>query len=300
LNQVAQIEQTIKQKINAQTPRDDISHMAQMITLLQGNVQDQQQHIQDLIDRRAEQGSPVNEQDMNSIKTRCQALELKTGTFEGVVTTLHREIERCITALENLERQRAANQEKLDEQERRIRAAERGVSVKDVAISALDHRVKSLEVTSYDGTLIWKIPEWSKHRRDATSGKVTSIYSPLFYNGRTGYSMCARLYPNGDGMGKNTHISIFFIVVRGFYDALLNWPLQKRITFKLLNQNRKDEITDTFVTDPRIRTSYARPNTEMNVPIGCPPFVPISKIKNPNAGFVKDDVMFIKLIVEDI
>jgi len=297
LGQVAQLEQTIEQNINVQTPRDDINRMAQTITLLQGKVQDQERQIQTLIDRRAEQGPPVNEQDMNSIKSRYQALELKPGTFEGIVTTLHREIERCFTALENLERQRAANQEKLNEQERRIHRAERGVSAKDVAISELDHRVKSLENTSYDGTLIWKIPEWSKHMRDATSGKVTSIFSPHFFNGRTGYSTCARLYPNGDGMGTNTHISIFFVVVRGFYDALLSWPFVHRVTFMLFDQNNRDHIIDSIRPDPN-SISFKRPTTDMNIASGCPLFMPLSKLDDANAAYVKDDVMFIKVIVE--
>ena len=75
--------------------------------------------------------------------------------------------------------------------------------------------MKSLELISFDGTLIWKVPEWNKKRREAQAGNVTSIYSPIFYTSRNGYKMCARLYPNGDGMGKGSHISIFFVVMRG-------------------------------------------------------------------------------------
>lgn len=41
--------------------------------------------------------------------------------------------------------------------------------------------------------------------------------------------MCARLYLNGDGMGKGTHVSLFFVVMRGMYDALLKWPFRQKV-----------------------------------------------------------------------
>ena len=48
--------------------------------------------------------------------------------------------------------------------------------------------------------------------------------------------MCARIYLNGDGMGKGTHISLFFVIMRGEYDALLRWPFRQKVTFMLLDQ----------------------------------------------------------------
>lgn len=41
--------------------------------------------------------------------------------------------------------------------------------------------------------------------------------------------MCARVYLNGDGMGKGTHLSLFFVVMRGEYDALLPWPFKQKV-----------------------------------------------------------------------
>jgi len=42
--------------------------------------------------------------------------------------------------------------------------------------------------------------------------------------------MCARLYLNGDGMGKGTHVSLFFVIMRGAYDALLKWPFKQKVS----------------------------------------------------------------------
>ena len=44
-----------------------------------------------------------------------------------------------------------------------------------------------------------------------------------------GYKMCARLYLNGDGMGKGTHVSLFFVIMRGPCDALLKWPFRQKV-----------------------------------------------------------------------
>jgi len=59
-----------------------------------------------------------------------------------------------------------------------------------------------LENTSYNGTLVWKIKDYMRRKRDAVAGRTLSLYSQPFYTSRYGYKMCARIYLNGDGMGK--------------------------------------------------------------------------------------------------
>ena len=58
-----------------------------------------------------------------------------------------------------------------------------------------------LEKTSYDGTMVWKITDYSRRKRDAESGKTLSFYSHPFYTSRHGYKMCARISLNGEGAG---------------------------------------------------------------------------------------------------
>jgi hypothetical protein len=38
-----------------------------------------------------------------------------------------------------------------------------------------------------------------------------------------------RLYLNGDGVGKGTHISLFFVIMKGEYDLLLSWPFKHKV-----------------------------------------------------------------------
>lgn len=42
--------------------------------------------------------------------------------------------------------------------------------------------------------------------------------------------MCLRIYLNGDGTGRGTHLSLFFVVMRGHSDALLKWPFNQKVT----------------------------------------------------------------------
>ncbi|MEQ2197223.1 hypothetical protein XENOCAPTIV_025934, partial [Xenoophorus captivus] len=86
-----------------------------------------------------------------------------------------------------------------------------------------------LETASYNGTLIWKIRDYKRRKQEAVAGKTLSLYSQPFYTGYFGYKMCARVYLNGDGMGKGTHLSLFFVVMKGEYDALLPWPFKQKV-----------------------------------------------------------------------
>ena len=93
-----------------------------------------------------------------------------------------------------------------------------------------DLRLQLLERATYDGMLLWKIDDFSRRKREAVDGITLSLYSTLFYTSHQGYKMCARVYLNGDGMGKASHLSFFFVIMKGLYDALLPWPFQQKVT----------------------------------------------------------------------
>ena len=46
---------------------------------------------------------------------------------------------------------------------------------------------------------------------------------------RNGYKMCIRAYLNGDGIGKKTHLSVFFVLMKEKFDPLLNWPFDYKV-----------------------------------------------------------------------
>ncbi|XP_028412013.1 TNF receptor-associated factor 3-like [Dendronephthya gigantea] len=145
-----------------------------------------------------------------------------------------------------------------------------------------------------NGTLLWKIEDYQKKRQDAINGVKTSLYSQPFYSGQYGYKMCAKIYMNGDGSGKGSHLSLFFVVMRGEYDALQTWPFRHEITMMLLDQGNGDHMVDSFNTDPQ-NPSFQRPQSDMNIATGRPRFMPLESLNDRQ--YVKDDVIFIQVIV---
>ena len=62
-----------------------------------------------------------------------------------------------------------------------------------------------------------------------------------------------RVYANGDGSGKGTHLSLFVYLLKGEYDDQLQWPSNANITVQLLNwsgDNSHEEKTIDLHTAP--------------------------------------------------
>ena len=164
--------------------------------------------------------------------------------------------------------------------------------------SCLDQelRLQLLERATYNGVLLWKIDDFARRRKEAMDGVTMSLYSIPFYTSRHGYKMCARVYLNGDGMGKGTHLSFFFVVMKGPFDALLPWPFKQKVTLTILNQTGKKHVTDSFRPD-RQSNSFQRPTQkEMNVASGCPMFIHQDQLLN--GGFINEDCIFLRVAVD--
>ena len=53
------------------------------------------------------------------------------------------------------------------------------------------------------------------------AGTTLSLYSQPFYTSRYGYKLCARVYLNGDGAGRGSYVSLFFVVMQVILDCSL-------------------------------------------------------------------------------
>ena len=179
--------------------------------------------------------------------------------------------------------------------ERRLDRTEHQLALHEIQLSDQDLKVQILQTMSYDGVYLWKIDQYSRRFQEAVSGKTSSIYSPPFYVGRFGYKVCACLYPNGDGMGKETHVSVFFVIMRGEYDALLPWSFTQKVHFKLLDQDRIRDAYDCLRPDPQ-SSSFKRPTSDMNIASGCPTFISHRELRQ--GGYVQGDTIFVKIIVD--
>jgi TNF receptor-associated factor 2/TNF receptor-associated factor 3 len=180
--------------------------------------------------------------------------------------------------------------------EKRLGELEQQVTSISTQCTDLELQFQASLVSTYNGEFLWRIPDVSRRVRDAKTGKVTSIYSPPFFSGRMGYKMCVRAYLNGDGIGERTHLSLFFVLMRGEFDPLLSWPFKSTITLTLINQdNRSGDVREVFRTNPKSR-SFQQPTSEMNVASGCPKFAGLEYLNNPS--YVKQDVLYIRCTVD--
>ncbi|CAF1476882.1 unnamed protein product [Rotaria magnacalcarata] len=165
-------------------------------------------------------------------------------------------------------------------------------------VASLKQKIDDLQYVSYDATLIWKIVSFNEKMMDAQSERQTSIYSPPFYSSPTGYKMRARLYLNGDGNARRTHMSLFFVLMRGPNDAILKFPFNYEVTFCLYDQTPEQRhIIDSFRPDIR-SSNFQRPRLEMNIASGIPKFFPLAMIQQADNPYVRDDTMFIKVMVD--
>lgn len=150
-----------------------------------------------------------------------------------------------------------------------VRQLERTVGLKDLTVAEMEGRLREMSATTFDGVFVWRISDFAKKRQDAVAGRAPAMFSPgrsshsqpfspvmcwwkslkgkkqyltcwfsswiswsllsAFYTSKYGYKMCLRIYLNGDGTGRGSHLSLFFVVMRGQSDALLKWPFNQKV-----------------------------------------------------------------------
>ena len=98
---------------------------------------------------------------------------------------------------------------------------------------------------------------------------------------------------DGDGCGKNIHLSFFLTLMKGEYDALFQWPFRHTVTLTLLDQDGDKNIAQSFKPECT-SSSFQRPRNQMNIASGCPMFAPLSVLNS----YVKDDTMFLKCEID--
>lgn len=194
-----------------------------------------------------------------------------------------------------LKRQDERNRELLRRLQAKVDSMEEAMRTRNLPPATGLQINRDQEPYSFDGVLLWRISNVSAKIYDSFNEPEKSYFSPPFYTSRQGYKMCARIYLNGDGTGKGTHISLFFVLMRGEYDALLRWPFRQKVTFMMLDQNNVEHVIDAFRPDPN-SSSFHRPRRETNIASGCPLFFPLTEL-NKHA-YIKDEVMFVKVIVD--
>lgn len=147
-----------------------------------------------------------------------------------------------------------------------------------------------------DGKLIWPIENFSaKLQLAKTDAMHRCIVSPPFWTSKSGYKMRVRLFPNGDGDGRNHYVSIYFQIMVGRYDGLLQWPFRNMVILKILGYD-ENNLSYCFRGGPG-SNSFERPRQGPNRASGCPKFVLQQKLINHKDVYLRDDTLFVKVIV---
>ena len=282
-----QTEELVAARINLQTQQTKIAMIEKSVSDQRTDVEKLHRDIEAL--GRGASADVVSSQ-MEEILNTVREHERKVNNLQSELARLK---ETRLTPRDNEPRFNSASSNHACE--RRLDRTEHQLTLHEIQLSEQDLQIQMLEATSYNGVYLWKIDHYSRRFQEAVSGKTPSIYSPPFYVGRFGYKVCARLYPNGDGMGKGTHVSMFFVIMRGEYDALLPWPFTQKVHFRVIDQDRIRDAFDSFRPDPN-SSSFKRPRSDMNVASGCPTFISQAELRE--GGYVRDDTMFVKIAVD--
>ncbi len=276
-----------------------VRELSQIRSEVQTGLVELNSRIEPLERYRADAATVSKDKNMSSKVTELQRklriLEEK-NTQQGIqIHTLQTQLQqREVTTSLNIP-SGSVDSSRLVNVEKRYEELDKQVSLLKVHISELELQLQASLASTHNGSFLWRIPDISRRRRDAIEERITSIYSPPFYTGRNGYKMCIRAYLNGDGMGYKTHLSLFFVVMKGEFDALLKWPFDYKVSLILVDQNHRKHIVQTFKPTPE-SNSFQRPASDMNVASGCPQFAKLSVLDD--TSYVKDDVLFVKCIVD--
>ena len=175
------------------------------------------------------------------------------------------------------------------------------VALLNETMAALKNAMGLLQLSNVKHTnvFLWRIDGFSEIVKKAKNEGKEKIYSdPLYTKTKTdgfGYKLKVLLCPNGIGDAKNTHLSVFIIIMKGEYDAILPWHFNKKVKFTLIDQQdepgKRDNKTAELIGQNT--SNFTRPTTEENIGIGFPCFISHEELKSQH--YIVDDTLFLQV-----
>ena len=170
----------------------------------------------------------------------------------------------------------------------------------DLACSKL--KQVELEAASHQGNstlFTWRIQNFDQRLQAAKEGSEEELDSEPFYTSPHKYKVKMRLDPNGSGAVKNTHLSVYIIIMKGEYDAILPWPFLPQVTFTLIDQqedtSKRENVVRSFKPDSTNK-KFARPVGDENKWWGYGKFVSHEKLQTRR--YMVDNTIFLQVKVE--
>ena len=133
--------------------------------------------------------------------------------------------------------------------------------------------------------------------------KDEAWFSDPVYSHFGGYKMCLKVYANGIGDGKGSHVSVFAYLMRGGNDGNLKWPFQGTIKVSLLNQleDGQHHTMETWSPDDDVPEDTSRRVTKgerASCGMGRLRFIPQQYLTyngDKNCQYLKDNTLFFRV-----
>ena len=112
--------------------------------------------------------------------------------------------------------------------------------------------------------------------------------------------MRLRIDLNGYGPGKGTHVSVFFQLMKGEFDDILEWPFDKLVTVVIIHPDDKYKY-DKFVLEDAVKykgnplRSFQKPVKNQNEALGFAKIISHKKLHADD--FVKNDKLYLRCVI---
>ena len=193
--------------------------------------------------------------------------------------------------LTNTEAKLNDTEAKLNDTEAKLNDAHMKLNKTEVKLEATRKVVEKLETRMFT----WRINNFSEILRQAKIGGKRTDSVP-FYTDRTGsygYKLKAGIYPNGFSR-MNDRLAVFFVVMKGEYDAILPWPFKNRMKVTLIDQ-QEDPAKRQNITEVLIENSIPRLTIEVR---NC--VLDISHKTLHSRRYLVDDTLFLQFEISPL
>ncbi|XP_059849805.1 TNF receptor-associated factor 1-like isoform X3 [Hypanus sabinus] len=271
--------------------------MSRTLTLLEGETDKVQLRVKSLQNDRQIKEICKELQEfckrLEATERSATIVETKFAAFEEKVTSVPKKINEFSRTVASLSRQTESNEQVFTDVENKVAILESRLDQTEQAIQGCTAKIMALETMTHCGLFIWKIPQIKRRLQEAIDGIRPYLDSSEFYFSTYSYKMCLRIYLNGHGDTKGTHISLYYILLKGQYDALTQWPFKENVKLAILNPRDRHQSILKMCTPCSQDPALQRPVERMNAPCGFSMFVTVSEFNQFISECVDNDEMFV-------
>lgn len=151
-----------------------------------------------------------------------------------------------------------------------------------------------------NGTFLWKIYHFNEVLKQSKTGNKEKVESGIPHTATYGYNLIVGIYPNGHGSYINTHLSVFIVVMKGEYDAVLAWPFSKKVRLTLIDQQDggdKRENVCHLINPETGPANFCRLKEKENEGWGYSHYISHEQLKSRK--YIVDDTLFLQVEIQE-